>query len=170
MIAGPALFALTIVCLLADQALAAEPQRKLFASVGNWQIVRSTDGKKASCLIQSVHDGHAQLAFGIFGQPAKTEIFVYADDLALQPGSRGQAVLNLVGLKRNAFEKKAPFVIQSVHLARITTSSPVYQKMLTLQQDNDSLHIDIAGSTFVFALSGTIDIMPDYMKCLNRLP
>jgi hypothetical protein len=168
--ARPALFTLAIVWLFAGQTLAAEAQRALFASVGNWQIVRSSDGNKGSCLIQSVYDGHVQLAFGIFGQPAATEIFVYADDLALQPGSRGQAMLHLVGLKRNAFEMRAPFVVQSAHLARIKTSSSVYRKMLTLQQDNDSLHVDLAGRQFVFALSGTIDIMPDYMKCLNQLP
>jgi hypothetical protein len=168
MAAKQELFAIALGWLAFGQAVAGES--KLFATVGDWQVVQSLEGDRPSCLIQSVYDGHAQIAFGLFGAQPATEIFVYANEIVVPPGSRGQVKLRLEGLRRNAFEKTAPYVIQSAHLARISTTSSVYQKMLTLRQDSDSLHVDLDYSQFDFALSGTVDIMPAYMKCLNKLP
>jgi hypothetical protein len=168
MTARRGLFAIAIGWFVINQAYAGET--KLFASEGKWQVVQSVQGKTPSCLIQSIYDGHSQIAFGLFGPQPTTEIFVYANELAMPQGSRGRARLRLVGLQRNAVDRTAPYVVPTAHLARISTGSSVYQKMLTLLQNSDSLHIDLAASHFDFALAGTVDIMPYYMKCLNKLP
>jgi hypothetical protein len=140
------LFAVAIGWFVIGQAGAGES--KLFASVGQWQVAQSLQNKKPACLIQSVYHAHTQIAFGLFGPQPSTEIFVYANELAMASGSRGPGRLRLEGLTRNAFLKLAPYVIQSAHLARISTSNSVYQKMLTLRQNSDSLHGDLAGSQF----------------------
>jgi hypothetical protein len=163
--------ALTIggALVAATNVFGSEFRRDLYAAVGNWQIARTTTQKNSSCLIQSVYDGHSQIAFGIFGRPATTRIFLYASDLSLKPGATGNAAVSLIGLKRNSFEKITRYVAQESQLARMTMGSSIYQKMLTLRQNNDILHIELAGRSFQFNLAGTIDIMPDYMKCLNQL-
>jgi hypothetical protein len=42
----------------ATDACGSEYRRELYASVGNWQIVRTITEKTSFCLIQNVYDGH----------------------------------------------------------------------------------------------------------------
>jgi len=156
--------------VVATQGYCSEYRRDLYATVGNWQIVRTMSGNNRSCLIQNIYNGHSQLGFGLFGQPAVTRLFLYGSDLALKPGTTGSAAISLVGLPRNSFASKARYVAQEEQLARITMGSPVYQKMLTLRDNTDTLQIRLAGRIYQFNLAGTIDVMPDYMRCLNELP
>jgi hypothetical protein len=156
--------------VVATKGYGSEYRRDLYATVGNWQIVRTKSGNSRSCLIQNIYNGHSQLGFGLFGQPAATRLFLYGSDLGLKPGTTGSAEISLVGLPRNSFASKARYVAQEKQLARITMGSPIYQKMLTLRDNNDTLQIRLAGRSYQFNLAGTIDVMPDYMRCLNELP